>query len=227
LGALEQLHTTLVNEIERRRLLEQEVLDGRGALTRLLADRAGIRDPERDALRPASHDSLTSLPNRDHFRDRLDRAMVRAEERREALAVLYLDLDVAIPAEERGDAEPDDQLLRIVATRLTGMVRAEDTLGRVGGDEFACMLVNAPGRELLSHLACKLLRAVSAPMTIGEATLSVRPSIGIAIGPDDGATAETLLEIADAAMQRAKWQRTGYAFCDTRAEVWARQFVRF
>ncbi len=103
-------------------------------------------------------------------------------------------------------------MLRIVAARLARSVRADDMVSRVGGDEFACLLADVPSREQLSHLACKMFDAVSAPMKIGQLKLTVRASIGIAVCPTDGASAEALLKSADNAMYRAKRQNTGYAF---------------
>ena len=85
---------------------------------------------------------------------------------------------------------------------------------RMGGDEFACLLTEVLSREQLSHLACKLFDAVSAPLKIGALELTVRPSIGIAVCPADGATADGLLRNADSAMYHAKRQQLGYAFFD-------------
>ena len=102
---------------------------------------------------------------------------------------------------------------------LARAVRASDVVGRLGGDEFACLLADLPGREQLCHLACKLFDAVSAPVKVGTLRLTVRPSIGIAVCPTDGASTDELLKSADAAMYAAKRDRSGYAFfaCGSRA----------
>src|SRR5487761_2595213 len=84
-----------------------------------------------------------------------------------------------------------------------------DLVGRMGDGEFACVLADVPSRVQLVHLACKLFDAVSAPLKIGDLKLTVHPSIGIASGPTDGATADALLRNADAAMVRAKRQKIG------------------
>ena len=131
--------------------------------------------------------------------------------------MLYLDLDGFKPINDIYGHATGDELLKIVAARLNQAVRSEDMVSRLGGDEFACLLSDLPSREQLSHMACKLFDAVSAPVKIGQLTLTVRPSIGMAMCHDDGATAEELIKNADVAMYRAKRQQSGYAFFDERA----------
>jgi diguanylate cyclase len=97
-------------------------------------------------------------------------------------------------------------------------VRAGDVVCRLGGDEFACLLSGPMGRPQISHLAAKLHAAVSAPLKMRGVAFSVRPSIGIAVCPEDGDTAATLLQRADAAMFRAKRQQSGHAFFDARTD---------
>ena len=203
-AALDQLHTTLTHELDRRRQLESEVRDAQAG--------------ERRARRMALHDSLTLLPNRSFFLQWLAHALAHATPQRRPFAVLYLDLDGFKAINDAHGHGTGDDLLRIVAMRLARAVRAEDVVSRLGGDEFACLLAELPSREQLSHLACKLLDAVSAPVVIGELELSVRPSIGIATWPADGTTSEALLNSADAAMYSAKRQKSGYGFFDERAE---------
>jgi diguanylate cyclase (GGDEF)-like protein len=105
-----------------------------------------------------------------------------------------------------------DELLRIVGSRLAHAVRAENMVSRLGGDEFVCLGTGEPGRNQLVALAHKLFDAVRAPMRIGQHDLTVRTSIGIAIAPDDGVDADELMQHADAAMYRAKRQRSGHEF---------------
>lgn len=217
--ALDQLQATQRHELARRQRLELQVLDARTALAQARAELAGAQVEERLARHLALHDSLTSLPNRTFFRERLDHALTLAEPVRQALAVLYLDLDDFKPINDAYGHATGDELLRIVAARLTQTVRAEDMVSRLGGDEFACLLGGLPSREKLSHLARNLVDAVSAPVKIGQLKLTVRPSIGIALCQADGATAETLLKNADAAMYQAKRRQTGYAFFDQHADV--------
>ena len=213
-AALDQLQTTLLHELGRRQQLELEVFDGQTALAQARAELVGTQAGERRARHSALHDSLTSLPNRSFFGERLASELAHPEPQRRMVAVLYLDLDGFKPINDAHGHQAGDELLRIVAARLSRAVRAEDMVSRLGGDEFACLLAELPGREQLGHLACKLFDAVSAPIKIGALKLSVRPSIGIAVCPGDGATAEALLKSADAAMYRAKRDGSGYAFFD-------------
>jgi len=172
-----------------------------------------------NSLLSQQHDRLTALPNRHRFSDVLDRALLKTDVQSPRLALLVLDLDGFKPINDQHGHGVGDHMLRIVASRLARAVRAGDCVGRTGGDEFACLLGGIQDREQLSHLACKLFDAVSAPLQIGRLQLTVRPSIGIAICPTDGATADVLLQRADAAMGRAKRAQSGYAFFDRGADV--------
>jgi diguanylate cyclase len=211
---LDRLQAALGREFDRLERLELDLQDAQAALALTSIELAGTRAGERRARHQSLHDSLTLLPNRSCFRQRLDGALELDGSLRRPLAVLYLDLDDFKPVNDTHGHEAGDELLRIVAARLARAVRRGDMVCRLGGDEFACLLADLPGREQLCHLACKLFDAVSAPVRIGRLELSVRPSIGIAICPTDGDTADALLRSADTAMYAAKRERTGYAFCD-------------
>jgi diguanylate cyclase (GGDEF)-like protein len=219
-SALDQLHSTLRHELDRCLQVERELLEVHAALAQSRGQTVGSRLTERRARHLAQHDELTALPNRSFFRERLDRALApeSAKPAGPVLTVLYVDLDGFKPINDQHGHEAGDAMLRIVAARLRRAVRAEDMVCRLGGDEFACLLADLMSREQLSHLACKLFDAVSAPLKIGPLELTVRPSIGIATCPDDGANAEVLLKRADAAMVRAKRHQLGYAFFDRSAD---------
>ena len=217
--AIDQLRATQEHELSRRQQLELEVFDARSALAQARVELAKTRVQQRRAHHLARHDSLTSLPNRSYFGERLTQALVQLAPKRRPLAVLYLDLDGFKPVNDSFGHATGDELLRIVAARLTQTLRAEDLVGRLGGDEFACLLGDLPNQQPLSHLARKLFDAVSAPVKIGPLKLMVRPSIGIAVCPAGGATADSLLKCADAAMYRAKREQTGYAFFDACTDV--------
>lgn len=210
--AMAQLHATVSHELARSRQLELDLFEARRSLQQARADLVGSRSDARRSRHLALHDELTSLPNRSFFAEWLEHTLQQALPRQEHFAVLCLDLDSFKPINDTHGHEVGDELLRIVASRLARSVRAEDMVSRVGGDEFACVLTRLPGREQVSHLACKLFDAVSAPVKIGRHDLAVRPSIGIAMCPDDGASAEALLRHADVAMYHAKRHRSGYAF---------------
>ena len=166
----------------------------------------------------ALHDGLTLLPNGRYFRTRLERALGRDELPHQALAVLYLSLnleDFKRSIETHG-FDAGDELLKMIAGRLAVAARAEDMLSRLGNDEFACLVPGLSKRDELGDFANKLLGVVSAPLKIGVSHLCLRPSIGIAIYPRDGTSAEALLMNAEFAMYRAKQHDTGYAFVDER-----------
>jgi diguanylate cyclase (GGDEF)-like protein len=198
--ALDQLHFTLAHEQRLSRL------HGPG-----LPPAWGRSQPGGAA------EDLGTLPDPGPFRDRLDRALAPVEHARPALAVMTMGLDEeTLPADGRGPVS-GEEVLRIVAQRLKRAMRAGDIVCRIGSHEFACVLTDLVTREQLSLIACKLFDLVSAPLKIGPVRLTVRPNIGIAVCPADGATAAALLQHADAAMSHARQRQTGYAFFDPRA----------
>jgi diguanylate cyclase (GGDEF)-like protein len=166
------------------------------------------------ARHQALHDSLTLLPNRHHFLLSLSHAIELAthQEDRSALAVFFVDLDGFKAINDEHGHAAGDELLGIVAARLARALRSNDVVGRMGGDEFACLLrdIREPGQ--LSRLACKVYDTVSAPIKIGDLIISVRPSIGVTTFPEGGGSSDALLKAADEAMYRAKREQTGYAF---------------
>jgi diguanylate cyclase len=214
--ALEQLHAELTQERSQRRHIETELCQAMFALAHARQELNGTQADARRARHLALHDSLTALPNRRGFNERLDQALAPPGA---ALAVFYLDLDGFKLINDSHGHGVGDELLRIVATRLAHAMRAEDMVCRMGGDEFACLLVDPMDREQLSGLACKLFDTVSAPVQVGTLSLSVRPSIGIAMSPTDGLAGDVLLRSADAAMYHAKRQRMGYAFYNRPADA--------
>jgi len=214
-AALEQLQTTMSHYIERGRVLDLDMATTQGALTQARAELGRTQAGERAARHLAAHDSLTLVPNGSGFRERLADAVGEATARDQPFAVLYIDLDGFKAINDLHGHAIGDELLRVIGARLRVAVRAEDMVSRLGGDEFACLLwIAPPHRKALDRLATSLFGIVSAPFRIGALTLSVRPSIGIAMWPADGASAERLIENADAAMDRAKRQHCGHAFFD-------------
>ncbi len=218
-AALDQLHDTLAHEALRRQLLERKIAEAHALLARTQRELADSRFDVQAARHLALHDGLTQLPNRHFFRDRLGHFTLSGRRKATALAVLYLDLVDFKPINDAHGHDTGDELLKIVAARLARAVRAQDFVSRVGGDEFACLLLDVPSREQLSHMACKLLDTVAAPIKLGELELTVRTSIGIATNADPCATPAMLISRADAAMYVAKRRKCGYAFFDERAEV--------
>ena len=222
-SAMEQLQVTLAQEVALRQELELELFDVQTALAKARAELAGTQAGERRARHLALHDGLTGLPNRGFFGERLAHALAADASDTCKVAVLYLDLDGFKPVNDLHGHATGDELLKIVAARLHSAVRDDDVVGRLGGDEFACLLMDLPSHDQLCHLVCKLFDTVSAPMQSGSVNLTVRPSIGVAICPASGSTADMLITHADAAMYRAKRHQTGYAFFDEDIDLWAHE----
>ena len=152
----------------------------------------------------AYHDALTGLPNRRLFRDRLTVALAHARRLKSTLAVMFLDLDRFKYVNDTLGHSLGDEMLKTVAARLATALREEDSIARMGGDEFTVLLPELNNPEDAASVAQKLLEAVGQPMRIEETELFITTSIGIALFPNDGDTAELLLKNADHAMYRAK-----------------------
>ena len=164
----------------------------------------------------AVHDPLTGLPNRVLLIDRLDHALARADRRAQTVAVLYVDLDGFKAINDTSGHAVGDEVLRIVAERLAGAVRPEDTVARFGGDEFVvlCEDLADPGDAL--RVADRILADLGRPIQHGSGLARLSASIGVVMadGPGSGAA---LIEAADEAMYRAK--RRGGAAVELVGEV--------
>src|SRR5258708_1603368 len=152
----------------------------------------------------AYHDALTGLPNRWLFRDRLTVALAQARRLKKPLAVMFLDLDRFKLVNDTLGHTLGDELLKMVAHRLKTVLREEDSIARMGGDEFTVLVSDLKGADDALTIATKLLDAVAQPMRVEGHDLYITTSIGIALFPDDGDSAEVLLKNADQAMYRAK-----------------------
>ncbi|MEY4753147.1 MAG: hypothetical protein RJA44_822, partial [Pseudomonadota bacterium] len=151
----------------------------------------------------ATHDALTSLPNRNLLEDRLSHAIEAAQRNNRELAVCFIDLDNFKTINDSLGHQIGDEVLRLVARRITDNVRTSDTLARLGGDEFVLLLENTSRHECLTSIE-RISNALAEHCQIGPHLLSAAASIGIAIFPDDGRDAATLMRNADAAMYRSK-----------------------
>lgn len=175
-----------------------------GAIVINYRDVTASREAEQELQRLAYRDSLTDLPNRFLFNDRLGHALEQSQSRGTGVALLLLDLDHFKLVNDTLGHPAGDDLLRAFASRLSGLVRAHDTVARIGGDEFA-ILVNASNpTAAASRLASVILKSLRDPFTIREHQLYTHTSIGVSVCPLDGADAETLLKNADSALYRAK-----------------------
>ena len=178
----------------------------------------GISQREAEILRLAFEDTLTGLPNRAMFIDRLQQVLRQARRSSDPVTVMLLDLDRFKLINDSLGHPAGDQVLRDVASRLRDVLRESDTVARLGGDEFALLLPGSPP-EHVNRVVERVLRVLEAPILLDQQPVDVGASIGIATWPEDGDDADTLLRHADVAMYVAKRAGSGHARYDQRFEA--------
>jgi len=166
-------------------------------------DVTGRRHVERMISHLAFHDPLTGLANRTLLRERLQHSLERTRRAGGLVAVIYLDLDDFKLVNDRLGHPAGDRLLQLVSTRLQGLLRPEDTLARIGGDEFVVVSDRVPSIDTALTIAGRLEHALAPPFEFDEARVLVTASIGVAVG-DSGTDADRMLAHADRAMYSAK-----------------------
>ena len=174
------------------------ILDAR--LEARTADLAhSLTEANRELTQLALHDTLTGLPNRVLLADRIDQAMSRVQEQGGCFALMFIDLDGFKPVNDAFGHHMGDQLLREVGLRLREDLRSQDTLARIGGDEFVLLVQLAEPNDAL-NLAARQVGLIARSFRVAEHDLQISASVGIALYPGNGQTAEELLMNADAAM---------------------------
>jgi len=163
-----------------------------------------LKQTNEQILKLAQHDTLTALPNRILFYDRLDQAMTRASRDKGSFAILFIDLDDFKIVNDTLGHDAGDALLREAAKRITACVRKSDTVARMGGDEFTVIISNARTPNSVERVAKKIVANLASPFDLNGKFCSVSASIGIALYPVNGNTAEQLVKVADDAMYTAK-----------------------
>jgi diguanylate cyclase (GGDEF)-like protein/PAS domain S-box-containing protein len=166
----------------------------------------------------ALYDTLTGLPNRTLFADRLHQALAAAGRSGAQLAVLFMDLNRFKEINDTQGHGMGDEVLVNVARRFSAALREHETLARLAGDEFV-VLAQVPDREAASRIAARLQEALAAPVAARNHTFSVGLSVGISMYPHDGATIDDLLRCADVAMYRAKAAGGGHVFYHAQMSV--------
>lgn len=161
------------------------------------------RHAEETILHQALHDSLTDLPNRHLLQDRMQQAILAGQRENKSVAVLLLDLDRFNEVNDTLGHQTGDVILKQLGVRLRSLLRSTDTVARLGGDEFAVLLWPASAEEAL-QVARKIVHIIDRPFGTDDIVLSMACSIGIALFPDHGQDAHTLLTHADSALYRAK-----------------------
>jgi diguanylate cyclase (GGDEF)-like protein len=186
--------------------LTQSKIDLADTAAALSAAQEEVREAEVRAL----HDSLTGLPNRQLFDDRLAKAISLADRHDWTLAVMFLDLDDFKSINDTHGHAAGDVVLKEISGRLLQYVRDEDTVCRNGGDEFLYLLMNPKGKRNVERIANAVLKAIAQPVAVGDLHFVVKPSIGAAIYPIDGSNGDKLITHADQAMYSAKKNARGF-----------------
>ncbi len=208
-----------------------EVRAAQRQLARDLEDRLAVAltssESEQELFRQAHYDSLTELPNRLLFKDRLSRNWRMPGVIPAMLPCLFLDLDRFKNINDSLADSAGDQLLKRAAGRFTAQLRDIDTIARLGGDEFTVIIPQVRNATEISRVCARLLQCLQQPFTLEGLDYFVGASIGVAQFPNNGVTAEELLRNADTAMYRAKDQgRGGYAFYEESMNQEARERVQ-
>jgi diguanylate cyclase (GGDEF)-like protein len=178
-----------------------EILASAARFSRIVIEHSRFYD---DLQFQAHHDSLTGLPNRAWFADKLSGSLTAAGELGKNLAILFIDIDRFKEINDRLSHRAGDIVLSTLANRMKRVLRSGDTVARIGGDEFIILLEDIAGADTAAHIASAVLAAIREPFSIDGVLLNVSASIGIAVYPDDAVSPEELQREADAAMYCAK-----------------------
>lgn len=201
---LHQVNAELAKEVAERLSIENELSDMKNDIAGVRDDLSKSQAKEEELRKSALHDALTGLPNRVLFEERLDHGLIQAKRQGWKLAVLFMDIDNFKNFNDSYGHDMGDKVLLTVADRLQSATRGQDTVSRWGGDEFVCLLLEVKQEADVVDLAELMVKRISEPFTFKGTILSLRVSIGIAIYPTDGETAEILFKNADTAMYKAK-----------------------
>jgi diguanylate cyclase (GGDEF)-like protein len=213
-GDAEQEWIWSYQDVTAERETDLRVQQALSELERAVEERtAELEEAKARAQHLADHDALTGLPNRRLLEDRLTQALALSYRNRKNTAVMFVDLDRFKNINDSLGHSVGDALLKDVAGRLVKQLRVGDTICRIGGDEFVVVLPEVKRSADVAHVAQKVIEQLSQPVIVEERELVVTCSIGIAIYPDDGRDAESLIRNADAAMYHAKeLGRANYQF---------------
>jgi len=211
---LHQVNTELSKEVAERLVIETELSDMKDDLADVRDDLSKSQTKEEETRNIYFQDALTGLPNRVLFEEHLDQGLIQAKRRGWGLAVLFIDIDNFKSINDSYGHDLGDKVLLMVANRLKSLIREEDTVSRWGGDEFMCLLLEVKQEADVTRIAEKMVNRIAEACEFNGIVLSIRVSIGIAIYPADGETADILFKDADAAMFKAKGtekREQGYA----------------
>ncbi|MBF0191146.1 MAG: EAL domain-containing protein [Magnetococcales bacterium] len=189
------------------------LFQGEPALLTTLRDITQLKRGEEEMRRQANYDTLTGLPNRSLFLDRLNRELIRARRANSRVALMFIDLDRFKWVNDTLGHAAGDDLLRQTSKRLLSCVRKSDTVARLGGDEFTVILPDMARGPFAERVAAEILSQLVKPFTLMGQEAFISGSVGVTVCPDDGQDLDTLLKNADTAMYRAKSDgRNAYRF---------------
>ena len=191
----------LAAETTGSNLLDDPDVQGVVLTTRDVSERKTLQE---QLTRQAFYDSLTGLPNRALLSDRIDHVLARADRQKLTVGILFIDLDDFKNVNDSMGHAAGDELLVLVAQRLLGFLRVEDTAARMGGDEFAVLLEGKTSALHASHVAERIIAGLRRPFTMGLRQVFISASIGIAIRSSARETSEEMLRNADLALYAAK-----------------------
>ena len=195
------------------KLVAERTVELQAANAKLEAEISERKLAESRARHLADHDALTGLPNRRILEDRLTQALALSYRNRKQTAAMFIDLDRFKTINDSLGHAVGDHLLQEVAQRLVKQLRVGDTVCRIGGDEFVVVLPEITRGADAAQVAQKIIETLSEPIVLEGRDITVTPSIGISVFPEDGSDAETLIRNADAAMYHAKEMgRSNYQF---------------
>ncbi len=195
---LEIVNNALKDEVKEREIIEKE-------LEEVII--------EKDIATEASlHDLLTGLPNRALFYDRLEHGLEQAKRHNWNLAVMFLDLDNFKQINDKYGHDIGDKILLSVAKKLKENTRSDDSICRLGGDEFLYLLMDVKNELEVTKIIKKLIKKIELPYGNGDQKLVVKLSIGVSLFPKNAGNLEALIKSADVAMYAAKKSKLGYAF---------------
>jgi diguanylate cyclase (GGDEF)-like protein/PAS domain S-box-containing protein len=218
----------VVQDITDQKLAEQEIIDARNTLEKQVHERtrelaATIKQlqqeiAEREKVSAeldfmANHDALTGLPSLRLCKDRLEHSLAEARRNKQVTAVMFLDLDGFKAVNDSLGHEFGDLVLKVIADRIKVEIRETDTVARIGGDEFIIILSSLPELGIVERIAGSLIAEISRPIQIENNSAAVGASIGIALYPENGESAQELMRSADRAMYQVKQSgKNNFAF---------------
>ncbi|AFY74056.1 diguanylate cyclase (GGDEF) domain-containing protein [Synechococcus sp. PCC 7502] len=201
---LEQVNTQLAQQVAKSIEMESKLMQTKQDIFELRNDLSKSQAKEKDALHIALHDPLTGLPNRLLLEQRLDHGLIQSRRHGWKLGLMFIDLDKFKNINDSYGHDIGDQVLITVAKRLQDFVRGEDIVSRWGGDEFICVLLNIKLEDEVINLAHKMVARISEDCDFNGTIVPISATIGIAICPRDGETADILFKQVDRAMYKSK-----------------------